>query len=123
MNDLSLHGWFYIFIPQTLKVVKEMCVARNPAAVHGIQDPVTMLPSPWMCLKIELKELQKICPGLLKLPEEYSQRESFKVFRKGSGDVGKTLEAVFVMNKLKAALSHQTSMVSSFLFILFNSVF
>lgn len=46
----------------------------------------------------EHKELQEICPGLLKLPEEYSQRESFKVFRKRSREVGQTLNEVFTRN-------------------------
>lgn len=35
----------------------------------------------------ELQEVQEICLGLLRLPEEYGQRESFGVFRKGSREV------------------------------------
>lgn len=57
----------------------------------------------------ELKELQEIGLGLLKLPEEYSQKESFKVFRKGSREVGKSLEGGFIMNnseKLPKAIKH-----------------
>lgn len=72
----------------------------------------------------ELKELQEICLGLLKHPEEYSQRESFKVFRKGSREVSKTLNKIFIMNNWKAALSYKTSVnFSSSLFILLNIVF
>ena len=46
----------------------------------------------------ELKELPEISSEPLKLHEELSQRESFKMLRKGSREVGKALEGVFIMN-------------------------
>lgn len=98
VDNLCPCGSFHKFIPQTLIVVKEEYVVWSLAATHNVQRSVTIFSSPWMCLRMNSKNFQEICLGLLKLPEEYSQRESFKVFRKRSREVGKTLERFFIIN-------------------------
>jgi len=52
------------FIPQSLKITKEECEVWSPEAVHNAQGSVAIFSSPWVCVRNELKELQKICLGL-----------------------------------------------------------
>jgi hypothetical protein len=66
------------------------------------------------------KNFRKYAQDFFKLPKEYSQRKSFKVFRTGSGKAGISPEGVCIMNNLKAALSQKAAAgFPSSLFVLF----
>ena len=87
-----------MFIPQTLKIVKEDCEVREPGSNSQCIWVSNNIFISMDVFENELKELQEISSEPLKLHEELSQRKSFKMLRKGSREVGKALEGVFIMN-------------------------